>query len=242
VDPSLVSRVQHFSGTPQFMAPEQWQQSHIDRRTDVYALGCTAHMMIDGSPPFTAENAIELGQAHTEPPSSVPEPRAPDEAYLFAAIERMLRKEPGRRYASADDVGDVLERIAAPEPTIEHGTDWALIGDVMVTLQPGDIADVEADVIVNAANWRLKMEVGVAGALKAAGGSSIEIEAMKEAPQPMGAVVWTHAGELKARWVAHCVAALDGAICLQRCVLRTLIEAESRQADTVAIPALGTGV
>src|SRR5690606_2279560 len=73
-------------------------------------------------------------------------------------------------------------------------------------------------------------------------GSSIEIEAMKEAPQPMGAVVWTHAGELKARWVAHCVAALDGAICLQRCVLRTLIEAESRQADTVAIPALGTGV
>ena len=42
--------------------------------------------------------------------------------------------------------------------------------------------------------------------------------------------------------MAHAVAALRGAVCLQRCVLRVLFGAEARQARTVVFPALGTGV
>jgi O-acetyl-ADP-ribose deacetylase (regulator of RNase III) len=58
----------------------------------------------------------------------------------------------------------------------------------------------------------------------------------------MGDVVWTGAGSLRARWVAHAVAALSGSICLQRCTLRVLLGAEARGARSVAFPALGTGV
>jgi O-acetyl-ADP-ribose deacetylase (regulator of RNase III) len=58
----------------------------------------------------------------------------------------------------------------------------------------------------------------------------------------MGQVVWTSAGTLKAKHVAHAIAALDGAICLQRTTLRTLLGAEQRGATSVVMPALGTGV
>ena len=49
---------------------------------------------------------------------------------------------------------------------------------VELEVREGDIADVEADAIANAANDELWMGAGVAGALKAAGGEEIEREAM----------------------------------------------------------------
>jgi O-acetyl-ADP-ribose deacetylase (regulator of RNase III) len=58
----------------------------------------------------------------------------------------------------------------------------------------------------------------------------------------MGDVVWTGAGRLRARWVAHAVAAVEGAVCLQRACLRVLLQAEVRRAQSVLFPALGTGV
>jgi O-acetyl-ADP-ribose deacetylase (regulator of RNase III) len=58
----------------------------------------------------------------------------------------------------------------------------------------------------------------------------------------MGDVVWTAAGKLRAKWIAHAVAALDGAVCIQRCTLRVLLGAEARRAESVLFPALGTGV
>lgn len=42
--------------------------------------------------------------------------------------------------------------------------------------------------------------------------------------------------------MAHAVAALAGAVCIQRCALRVLLGAEARGLSTVAFPALGAGV
>ena len=67
----------------------------------------------------------------------------------------------------------------------------------------GDIATVEADAVANAANDRLWMGAGVAGALKRAGGEEIEREAMALGPIPRGSAVATTAGSLPARWVIH---------------------------------------
>jgi O-acetyl-ADP-ribose deacetylase (regulator of RNase III) len=58
----------------------------------------------------------------------------------------------------------------------------------------------------------------------------------------MGDVIWTSAGQLHATWVAHAVAATGGAMCLQRTTLRTLLGAEAREAQSVLLPALGTGI
>jgi serine/threonine-protein kinase len=86
------------------------------------------------------------------------------------------------------------------------------------------------------------MERGVSGAVRARGGEEIQIEAMQHAPVTMGQVVWTRPGKLACKQIAHAVAALDGAICIQRAVLRTLFEAERLGHRTIAFPALGTGV
>ncbi len=232
-------------GTPQFMAPEQWNQGVIDRRTDLYALGATAHLLSTNAPPFHGESALQLGVAHVSEPYLPPTPRDPREAYLFAVVGRMLRKRPDDRYSTADEVVRSLGVVAEPGARIvPTAHDAATIGPVGVELAVGDLAEQRADVIVNAANTQFKMDRGVALSLERAGGESIAVEAraQRTLPVAMGDVVWTGAGRLHAGHVAHAVAALDGAICLQRCVLRVLLEAEARRATTVAFPALGTGV
>ena len=232
-------------GTPQFMAPEQWNQGVIDRRTDLYALGATAHLLSTNVPPFHGESALQLGVAHVSEPYLPPIPRDPREAYLFAVVGRMLRKRPDERYGSADEVVRSLGVVTeAGARIIPQENDHAAIGEVRVELLVGDIAEQRVDVIVSAANTQLKMDRGVALSLLRAGGDEIaaEARAQRQLPVAMGDVVWTGGGRLAARQVAHAVAALDGAICLQRCVLRVLLEAEARGATTVAFPALGTGV
>ena len=67
----------------------------------------------------------------------------------------------------------------------------------------GDIALLDVDAVANAANDRLWMGAGVAGALKRAGGAEIEREAMAKGPIPVGTAVATSAGRLPARFVVH---------------------------------------
>jgi serine/threonine-protein kinase len=230
-------------GTPHFMAPEQWNQSAIDRRTDLYALGATAHMLSTNETAFRGESAIQLGIAHVSAPYAPPPPRDPREAYLFAVIERLMRKRSEERYPSAEAVARDLAAVATPLPRVRPlDALRAQVGEVRVELHTGDLSAHAADVIVNAANAHMIMDAGVANALRERGGDEIEEEAMARAPVSMGEVVWTGAGALQAQWVAHAVAALEGAMCVQRAALRVLLEAEARRCESVAFPALGTGI
>jgi O-acetyl-ADP-ribose deacetylase len=110
----------------------------------------------------------------------------------------------------------------------------------------GDIAAVEVDAVANAANDRLWMGTGVAGALKRAGGDEIEREAVAKGPIAVGDAVATGAGELPARWVIH--AAVMGqdlqtsADAIEAATRRTLEVADELGAESLALPAFGTGV
>jgi O-acetyl-ADP-ribose deacetylase (regulator of RNase III) len=158
-------------------------------------------------------------------------------------IERTLNKKPEERYQTAEALDRVLEVVAEPTSQIVcTSQDTARVGSINIELAEGDISGSEGDVIVNAANSEMVMDLGVAAALSRVAGPSVEREAMAHAPASMGEVVWTGAGNLKARWVAHAVSAMSGAVCLQRCTLRTLLGADIRQAREVIFPALGTGV
>jgi O-acetyl-ADP-ribose deacetylase (regulator of RNase III) len=110
----------------------------------------------------------------------------------------------------------------------------------------GDIAQQEADAVVNAANNHLWMGAGVAGAIKRAGGREIEAEAVAKGPIPIGEAVATGAGRLRARHVIH--AAVMGqdlrtdADKIRRSTLATLRCADELGLKSIAFPALGTGV
>lgn len=115
-----------------------------------------------------------------------------------------------------------------------------------IRVRQGDITDVEADAIVNAANNHLWMGAGVAGAIKQKGGRSIEDEAMKKAPIPVGEAVATGAGNLKTKYVIH--AAVMGqdlqtdSAKIERATLNALKRADELGLRSIAFPALGTGV
>ncbi|MFO0579818.1 MAG: serine/threonine-protein kinase [Polyangia bacterium] len=231
------------SGTPLFMAPEQWSERPVDRRTDLYSLGATAHLLATGSPPFQAPTAMALCLLHVSEPYRPPAASSPREAYFYAVIERLLRKDPAQRYVSGEALARELVRIEDPPLQVDSlSEDSAQIGPLRITLRVADLAAQEADVLVSAANTQMIMDVGVAAALRRAGGESLLQEAQAQAPRAMGDVVWTGAGRLKARHVAHAVAAMGGAICLGRSTLRTLLGADVRKARRVVFPALGTGV
>ena len=113
-------------------------------------------------------------------------------------------------------------------------------------VREGDIAAVEADAIANAANDRLWMGAGVAGALKRAGGDEIEQEAMAIGGIPLGTAVATTAGRLRARWVIHgAVMGQDlrtNGDLVRRTTRRCLALADELACRSVALPAFGTGV
>ncbi len=67
----------------------------------------------------------------------------------------------------------------------------------------GDITELRADAIVNAANNKLVMGGGVAGAIKKKGGKIIEEEAVKKGPIKIGEAIATCAGELAAKYIIH---------------------------------------
>ncbi len=234
---------QRSAGTPRFMAPEQWQRQPLGRYTDIYALGATAHLLATNKYPFADEQLEELRGAHIARDYVPPIADGPGEAYLFSIIERALRKRPADRFSNAGELARLLKVVAEPMPQFHcNNQDEAHVGSVTVELSVGNLAEQEGDVIVNAANQQLTMNLGVANALRLRGGQSVEDEATAQAPVAMGDVIWTSAGKLDARWMAHAVAAVEGAICLQRATLRVLLQAEARQAQSVLFPALGTGI
>ena len=117
---------------------------------------------------------------------------------------------------------------------------------MQLEVRDGDIAAVEADAIANAANDRLWMGAGVAGALKRAGGDEIEQEAMAIGGIPLGTAVATTAGRLHARWVIHgAVMGQDlrtDADLVRRTTRSCLEVADELGARSLALPAFGTGV
>ena len=110
----------------------------------------------------------------------------------------------------------------------------------------GDITALDVDALANAANDRLWMGAGVAGAIKRAGGEEVEREAVAKGPIPLGSAVVTGAGRLHARYVVHgAVMGQDlqtSADLIERTTRSCLEVADGLGCESLALPAFGTGV
>ncbi|MBN1756068.1 macro domain-containing protein [bacterium] len=120
------------------------------------------------------------------------------------------------------------------------------IGKATLAIVKEDITEQKVDAITNAANNRLWMGGGVAGAIKAKGGEVIEEEAMKQGPVPIGEIAVTGAGKLPAKKVFHAVVMEQDMKTSEEAIntatKNLLNTAEDYNFESIALPALGTGV
>jgi len=109
----------------------------------------------------------------------------------------------------------------------------------------GDITELRVDAIVNAANNKLVMGGGVAGAIKKKGGRVIEEEAVKKGPIKIGEAVATSAGELAAKYIIHAATmGLDfktDEIKIRDACKNSLKLAAELKINSIVFPALGCG-
>ncbi|MBA3460012.1 MAG: protein kinase [Deltaproteobacteria bacterium] len=98
-------------GDPRYMSPEQARGDRIDRRADIYQLGCVAYEMLTGSPPFTGSRVFDiLTKQVTEIPAPVPTRRPGVPLWMEAAITKMLAKDPENRFATTSRMVEALRR------------------------------------------------------------------------------------------------------------------------------------
>ncbi len=105
-------------GTPSYMPPEQVKDSSkIDQRADVYSLGGTLYQAVTGRAPFKASDIHEtLKQVVADEPIPARRlnPNVPIE--IDTIVAKCLEKEPERRYQTASQLADELERFLEGKP------------------------------------------------------------------------------------------------------------------------------
>ena len=116
-----------------------------------------------------------------------------------------------------------------------------------IVAQQGDITQVKADAVVNAANSLGEMGGGVAGALLRVGGAEVEAEAKSKAPIPVGEAIFTTAGKLPYKGIVHAPtmekpAQRTTVDKVRNATLAALLCADSYGVKVLAIPGMGTGV
>jgi serine/threonine-protein kinase len=98
-----------FVGTPDYCAPEQIRSSHVDGRTDQYALACVAFALLIGTPPFHRSETIATLFAHLQDPVPTVTRLQPE---LLAGVDhviaRALAKSPAERYGSCGEFAAAL--------------------------------------------------------------------------------------------------------------------------------------
>jgi eukaryotic-like serine/threonine-protein kinase len=99
-------------GTPAYMAPEQGRGQAVDRRADLFSLGCVLYRMATGRPAFRGDDFVTvlLSVAMDHPPK--PREVNPDlPPALARLIEQLFAKNPEERPPSAGAVVEALQAI-----------------------------------------------------------------------------------------------------------------------------------
>lgn len=118
-------------GTLTYMSPEQASgQGQVDRRSDIYSMGCVFYEMVVGEPPFTGSPQSVMAQHLTASPRPL---RAPEEQVptsVVRAVARSMAKDPGDRYPTAAAFARALEPSPETSATGPRARTIALAGSI----------------------------------------------------------------------------------------------------------------
>jgi len=199
-------------GTPAYMAPEQanGRLEQIDARTDVYGLGGILYELLAGRPPFTGEIFDVLHKAVSalpDRPSDIAGAKSVP-ASLEKICLKCLEKDRARRYASAKEFADDLDRVMRGEP-IEKKT----------TRRRVKTAPPPVIVAAGPRGWRGMALAAAAAALFAVSAAftprddgrervegllaALKTDEAETACIAAGAREWAEAGRVEADWMAQ---------------------------------------
>jgi TolB-like protein/Flp pilus assembly protein TadD/predicted Ser/Thr protein kinase len=145
---STITRTMDVLGTPSYIAPEQAAMKPLTNATDVYGLGAVLYQLLTGHPPFAGGTTFETIRLVLET-----EPRQP--RLWNAKVDRdvaticlkCLEKDPQRRYASALELAQDLERWSRYEPIrarrtglLARGGKWVRRNPALAALVPLSLA------------------------------------------------------------------------------------------------------
>ncbi len=110
MEDARITRTGLMVGTPSYMAPEQaMAERQIDRRADIYALGCILYEMLAGEPPHAGPTMQSVvARVLSEEPRPLRSLRKTIPPHVDAAIFKALRKVPADRFSSARAFRDAL--------------------------------------------------------------------------------------------------------------------------------------
>ncbi len=153
-----------WTGTRDYLAPEQIRGGTLDARTDVYALGCVLFHALTGRPPFADRPPAATLIAHLTEPPPAPSALVPGlPPAMDAVVARAMAKRPEDRYATAGELGRAA-LAARHDAAVLHGpSDAGAAAAVAVALVDEGIAPT----LVPGA------EAGAAEAVRAAAGCAV---------------------------------------------------------------------
>jgi serine/threonine-protein kinase len=109
---SGATRTGTLKGKVAYMPPEQLRGEHLDRRTDVFALGVVLYELLTGKRPWDATSEVALiGKMMTEDPEPLGKLRPDAPAELLEIVARALAKDRSGRYQSCAELQAELEAL-----------------------------------------------------------------------------------------------------------------------------------
>jgi eukaryotic-like serine/threonine-protein kinase len=112
-------------GSVAYISPEQAQGHNIDERSDLYSVGVVLYQMLTGALPFSGDTPVAVALKHVSQQAPAIDPAATGVSPAVASItERLLRKDPEERFASATELASAL-REARERPNVAHDGSFA---------------------------------------------------------------------------------------------------------------------